>query len=76
LCPGLPPADLAFEAISAVSTVGLSRGITPQLDDAAKVILIAAMFIGRIGVLLFVLSFVRKRSGTGYRLPETSVVLT
>jgi trk system potassium uptake protein len=76
LHPELSPADLAFEAISAVSTVGLTRGITPHLDDPAKIVLIAAMFIGRIGVLLFVLSFVRKRSGTGYRLPETSVVLT
>lgn len=76
LHPSLPVADLAFEAVSAVSTVGLTRGITPALGDPAKLVLIAAMFIGRVGVLLFVLSFVRKRSGSGYRLPETSVVLS
>ncbi len=76
LHPELSPADLTFEAVSAVSTVGLSRGITGQLDDAAKLVLVAAMFIGRIGVLMFVLSFIRKRSAAGYRLPETSVVLT
>jgi Trk-type K+ transport system membrane component len=76
LHPELSPADLTFEAVSAVSTVGLSRGITGQLGPLAKLVLIAAMFIGRIGVLLFLLSFIRKRAATGYRLPETSVVLT
>ena len=76
LHPELSPADLTFEAVSAVSTVGLSRGVTGELGGAAKLVLVAAMFIGRIGVLLFLLSFIRKRSPTGYRLPETSVVLT
>jgi len=76
LHPELSPADLTFEAVSAVSTVGLSRGVTGELGEAAKLVLVAAMFIGRIGVLLFLLSFIRKRSPTGYRLPETSVVLT
>ncbi len=76
LHPELSPADLTFEAVSAVSTVGLSRGVTGQLGEAAKLVLVAAMFIGRIGVLLFLLSFIRKRSPTGYRLPETSVVLS
>ncbi|MFA6961843.1 MAG: potassium transporter TrkG [Opitutaceae bacterium] len=76
LHPELSPADLTFEAVSAVSTVGLSRGITGSLGDPAKWVLIAAMFIGRIGVLLFLLSFIRKRQPVGYRLPETSIVLT
>ena len=75
LHPELSPADLTFEAVSAVGTVGLSRGVTGQLGDPAKCVLIAAMSIGRIGVLLFFLSFIRKRSPAGYRLPETSVVL-
>ncbi|MFH1499566.1 MAG: potassium transporter TrkG [Verrucomicrobiota bacterium] len=76
LHPELSPADLTFEAVSAVSTVGLSRGVTGQLGDTAKLVLVTGMFIGRIGVLLFLLSFIRKRTPSGYRLPETSVVLT
>ena len=76
LHPELSPADLTFEAVSAVSTVGLTRGVTPQVGDAAKWVLVTAMFVGRIGVLLFLLSFIRKRPATGYRLPETNVVLT
>jgi trk system potassium uptake protein len=76
LHPELSPADLVFEAVSAVGTVGLTRGITPQLGDPAKWVLISAMFVGRIGVLLFFLSFIPKRPANGYRLPETSIVLT
>lgn len=76
LHPDLSPADLTFEAVSAVSTVGLSRNITSQLGDPAKAVVIFAMFVGRIGVLLFLLSLIRKRQPLGYRLPETSVVLT
>ena len=76
LHPELSPADLTFEAVSAVSTVGLSRDITSKLGDPAKGVVVAAMFIGRIGVLVFLLSFIRKRQPLGYRLPETTVVLT
>lgn len=75
LHPELPSADLAFEAVSAVATVGLSRGITPQLGDGAKLVLVAAMFVGRIGVLAFLLAFVARREPTGYRLPEANVVI-
>jgi trk system potassium uptake protein TrkH len=76
LHPELPPFDLAFEAVSAVATVGLSRGVTAQLGDGAKLVLVAAMFVGRIGVLAFLLGFVRRREPTGYRLPEAQVVIT
>ncbi|MBB5830577.1 TrkH family potassium uptake protein [Brachybacterium aquaticum] len=38
-----------FEALSAFGTVGLSTGITPLLPPEAKVVLIACMYIGRLG---------------------------
>jgi Trk-type K+ transport system membrane component len=76
LHPELSPADLTFEAVSAVSTVGLSRDLTSKLGTPAKGVLVAAMFVGRIGVLVFLLSFIRKRQPLGYRLPETTVVVT
>ncbi|MBN2785747.1 MAG: hypothetical protein JXR25_13070, partial [Pontiellaceae bacterium] len=48
--------DIIFEATSAIGTVGLSTGATPQLDEIGKVIISIAMFIGRIGpVTLFML---------------------
>ncbi len=44
---------LLFEAASALGTVGLSAGITPHLTHLGKAIIIALMFIGRIGPLAF-----------------------
>lgn len=43
--------DLAFEATSALGTVGLSTGVTPSLTIAGKWIIIFTMLIGRIGLL-------------------------
>ena len=48
---GLDLDKLLFEAVSAFGTVGLSTGITPGLPDAAKVILVLLMFLGRLGPL-------------------------
>lgn len=43
--------DLLFEAVSAACTVGLSRGITGELQPASLVILMMLMFAGRLGPL-------------------------
>ncbi len=67
---------LLFESISAVATVGVSCGVTPMLCDAAKCVLVVAMFVGRIGILLFLASFIRRRAPSGARLPEDSIVLS
>lgn len=40
--------QILFEVVSAFGTVGLSTGITPNLSDASKVIIIITMFIGRL----------------------------
>lgn len=76
LHPEIPLAELGFEVVSALSTVGLSRGITPLLGTGAKLVLIATMFVGRIGVLVFITSFVPRRPRPSYRLPETTVVIS
>ena len=49
--PGLTFLQLLFEATSAFGTVGLSTGITPQLQPASKLIVILIMYTGRIGPL-------------------------
>lgn len=43
--------DLMFEVISAFATVGLSRGITGDFDTAGRIVVMAMMFIGRVGPL-------------------------
>jgi trk system potassium uptake protein len=67
---------LLFEAISALAAVGLSMGITGSLSPAGKLIIIALMFLGRIGVLsIFVGIAVREREGQHQRAKEEDVVL-
>lgn len=43
--------DVAFEAVSALGTVGLSRGITAELDGFGRAVIMVLMFVGRVGPL-------------------------
>lgn len=43
--------DLAFETVSAFGTAGLSRGITGDFDAGGRIVIMAIMFIGRVGPL-------------------------
>ncbi len=49
----LPVMDLMFEAFSAIGTVGMSTGITRELNDIARVLIIFLMYCGRVGSLSF-----------------------
>ncbi|NLO43596.1 MAG: potassium transporter Trk [Candidatus Cloacimonetes bacterium] len=46
--------DILFETVSAFGTVGLSRGITPELNSAGKLLITLLMYLGRIGPLTLV----------------------
>ena len=48
VCPG-DFLDCLYEVVSAVGTVGLSRGLTENLNTAGKAVIIGTMFLGRIG---------------------------
>lgn len=49
--------SLFFEVTSAFGTVGLSLGITEELSTVSKCILMILMFIGRVGIITFLLTF-------------------
>lgn len=61
-----PLPDQMFECASAIGTVGLSRGITPNLTFVGKCIIILLMFAGRVGPLALALTLLRPSQ----RLPE------
>jgi trk system potassium uptake protein TrkH len=61
--------DLVFEHVSAASTVGLSRGITSELSDVGKFVLIIAMFIGRVGTLTLAYLIGKKVISRNYKYP-------
>ena len=52
---------IAFEAFSAIATVGLSAGVTPLLSALGKIVIIALMYIGRVGPITIVLSLMRMK---------------
>jgi trk system potassium uptake protein TrkH len=59
--------DVLFEAVSALGTVGASRGITAGLSDLAHTVIIVAMFIGRLGPLTLVLALTARARPVAYR---------
>lgn len=67
--------DILFEQISAFMTVGLSRGITGDLSDPGKMIIIASMFAGRVGMLTLAVAFIQKSDNRNYSYPEESVMV-
>ena len=76
LCdPQLPLRSELFEAVSALSTVGLSTGITAQLSSGSQLILCVLMFVGRVGPISLVLSVVRMERPTRYQYPEEDLVV-
>jgi Trk-type K+ transport system membrane component len=74
--PQHAPIDLLFEAVSAFGTVGLSRGITPQLPPFAKVMIIGTMIVGRIGILYVALGVLGKEQRGSISYPQANVIIS
>jgi trk system potassium uptake protein TrkH len=70
-----PFVDVLFETVSAFGTVGLSRGITPELSSTGKVILMVTMLVGRIGPLTLALALGEREIRGVYEYPEEYVML-
>jgi trk system potassium uptake protein TrkH len=65
----------AFEVVSAFGAVGLSAGITPELSDASWYVLVAIMFIGRVGALTLGLALAGREPRFGPRYAEEELVV-
>ena len=65
--------DIVFEAVSAISTVGMSCGITAQLNSAGLLIIAALMYLGRVGSLSFAMSFTDKKKLSHVKLPKEHI---
>ena len=72
----MPLETLLFEVVSALGTVGLSLGATSGLDEIGKVIVIACMFVGRVGPLsLFVFLSSPKPHAAALEHPTETVLV-
>ena len=73
--PGFNFLRLLFEAVSAFATVGLSTGITAQLSTPSQLVIIATMYVGRVGVLLFMGALVGDHSPSMVKYPEEDLLV-
>jgi trk system potassium uptake protein TrkH len=73
--PTLDFIQILFEVVSAFATVGLSTGITANVSALAKLILIATMYIGRVGVLLLMSALLGDARPTAIRYPEENLLV-
>ncbi len=60
--PSVSLLDALYETTSALATVGLSRDLSPKLLPVAKLIIIATMYLGRIGPISLAINFSNKKS--------------
>ena len=72
---GFTMSEILFEAGSALGTVGLTTGITPSLTTAGKLIIIAAMLIGRLGPLTLLAALTFNIKPARYNYPDEAVIV-
>ncbi len=56
--------DVIYETASATATVGLSRNLTPSLNDISKIIVTVTMYLGRVGPISLAVAFGFKKKNT------------
>jgi len=66
---------LLFDTVSAFGTVGLSAGVPPALTDPGKLIMIATMYIGRVGPLTMALIVGLKDTRQRVQYPEEDIII-
>ena len=67
--------EALFEAVSAFGTVGLSTGITAKISAIGKLILIATMYVGRVGVLLLMSAAFGDPTPRSFKYAEESLLV-
>lgn len=75
---GLPLKDISFEVISAIGTVGLSGGITRELNTLSRMIVMVLMYGGRVGILTLFMTIAARLGATGapsLRNPQEKIII-
>jgi potassium uptake TrkH family protein len=67
--------QVLYEVVSAFATVGLSTGITAQLPEAHQLVLVALMFLGRLGPITLATALALRHRNRLYRLPEERPII-
>ena len=64
-----------YETASAVGTVGLTLGITPQLHIMSQMVLITLMYLGRVGGLTLIYAAFSGKKATGAKMPKEKIMI-
>lgn len=67
--------SLLYETTSAFGTVGITLGLTQQLTEVGKVLIMIMMYLGRVGPLTVVLSLMKNKKNNGVRYPEGKILI-
>ena len=71
----IPLMTALFETASAIGTVGLSLGITPELGIVSHIILICLMFFGRVGGLTLIFATISEKKPNGSKYPQEKITV-
>lgn len=71
----VPVVSALFETASAIGTVGLSLGITPDLGLISRMILIILMFFGRVGGLTLMFAALSEKHTVGAKYPQEKITV-
>lgn len=66
---------ILFEVISAFATVGLSTGITSSFAMASKIMLVFAMYIGRVSILILIAAIIGDPNPSTLHYPEENLLV-
>lgn len=75
LCEQLPLSLCLYETASAVGTVGLTLGITPELGLVSRIVLILLMYMGRVGSLTLIYAAVSGKHLSPAKLPQEKIAV-
>ncbi len=72
---GIELTPVIFELVSAISSVGLSMGITAELSLISELVLTVVMFFGRVGGITFILALSSGTVKSNSQLPEERIMV-
>ena len=72
---GLPVLTCFYEAASAIGTVGLTLGVTPDLHIISRLILIVLMYLGRVGGLTLIYAVFSGKNNSNARMPLEKITV-
>lgn len=73
--PSLEIPDVIFEVVSAIGTVGMTTGITRELETVSRLIIIFLMYCGRVGSVSFALALTEKKAEPPIKNPREKITI-